>query len=85
MQAKEDGAWVDSLGVKSLKELRAMSTDKILEAAEKKGAPEFAPDIDGRVLTEPVPETYADGQAGACAAAGRLESRMKAAFLPSPA
>ncbi|MGB7547063.1 MAG: carboxylesterase family protein [Terracidiphilus sp.] len=61
-RVKVDGAWVDSLGVKSLQELRAMPTDKILEAAAKKGAPEFAPDIDGRLLTEPVPETYAAGK-----------------------
>ena len=62
MQAKEGDAWMDSLGEKSLKGLRAMSTSEILAAAEKKGAPKFAPDIDGRVLTEPVQETYADGK-----------------------
>ncbi len=61
-RSKVDGAWVDSLGVKSLQELRAMPGDKILAAAAKKGAPEFPPDIDGRLLTEPVPETYAAGK-----------------------
>jgi para-nitrobenzyl esterase len=58
---KQDGAWVDSLGVKSLADLRAMPADKILEAAQaRKGG--FPPDIDGRLLTEPVYETYAQGK-----------------------
>jgi len=58
---KQDGAWVDSLGVKSLAELRAVPADKILEDAKnKKGG--FPPDIDGKLLVEPVPETYADGK-----------------------
>ena len=61
-RAKVDGAWVDSLGVKSLKELRALPTDTILEAAAKRGTVGFAPDIDGVFLTQPVPETYAEGK-----------------------
>ncbi|MFZ0745142.1 MAG: carboxylesterase/lipase family protein [Terracidiphilus sp.] len=60
--AKVDGAWVDSLGVKTLAELRALPTDKILEAVKQKGTPRFAPDIDGTFLTEPVPDTYAAGK-----------------------
>jgi len=57
---KADGDWVASLGVKSLQELRALPTDKILDAVKsKKGG--FPPVIDGVLLTEPVDKTYADG------------------------
>ncbi len=61
-RAKIDDAWVASLGVKSLAELRAMPTDQVLAAAGKKGAPGFSPVVDGRLLTEPVAETYAAGK-----------------------
>jgi para-nitrobenzyl esterase len=57
----QNGEWVASLGVKTLAELRAMPTDAILEAAGKRGAPRFSPVVDGRFLTEPVPQTYAQG------------------------
>ena len=58
---KKDDEWVDSLGVKSLAELRALPTDKILEAAKaKKGG--FSTVVDGKLLTEPVPATYAAGK-----------------------
>ena len=62
--ACEDGRQVGGsrLGVKSLTELRAMPTDKILEAAKKKGTTGFSPVVDGKLLTEPVPETYAAGK-----------------------
>lgn len=60
-RAEIDGKWVATLGVKDLAELRAMPTDKLLEAAAKKGTAGFAPDVDGKFLTEPVPETYALG------------------------
>jgi para-nitrobenzyl esterase len=59
---KKDGAWVASLGVKTLAELRAIPAETILADAGKKGAPRFSPVIDGRLLTEPVPETYAAGK-----------------------
>jgi para-nitrobenzyl esterase len=56
-----DGAWVDSLGVKSLAELRLLPTDKVLDAVKnKKGG--FWPVVDGKFLTEPVPETFAAGK-----------------------
>ncbi len=50
-----------SLGVKSLEELRALPTERILEAAKtsKNG---FHPVVDGRLLTEPVADTYAAGK-----------------------
>jgi para-nitrobenzyl esterase len=58
---KKDGEWVASLGVQSLAELRALPTDKILDAAkEKKGG--ASPVIDGKFLLEPVPTTYAAGR-----------------------
>jgi para-nitrobenzyl esterase len=34
----------------------------IIAAVQKKGAPGFPPIVDGRLLTEPVPETYAEGK-----------------------
>jgi para-nitrobenzyl esterase len=61
-RAAIDGEWVASLGVKSLAELRALPTDKILEGAKSKGQVGFAPVVDGKFLTEPVPETYAAGK-----------------------
>jgi para-nitrobenzyl esterase len=63
MEAREkrDGDWVASLGVKSLAELRAVPADKILEAAKTKREG-FPPVIDGKLLTEPVADTYAAGK-----------------------
>lgn len=59
---KRNGEWVASLGVTSLTELRALSAEAVLTAAQKKDAPRFSPVIDGRLLTEPVPETFAQGK-----------------------
>ncbi len=59
---KADGAWVDSLGVKSLQELRALPADKILDAVKTKGRSGFPPVVDGKLLTEPVAATYAAGR-----------------------
>ena len=58
---KADGEWVASLGVKSLRELRALPTDRILAAVKNKKSG-FSPDIDGKLLTEPVEATYATGR-----------------------
>jgi para-nitrobenzyl esterase len=58
----DDEAWVATLGVKSLQELRALPTDKVLEATKSKKGRRFPPDIDGKLLTEPVPDTYAAGK-----------------------
>ncbi len=58
---KKDDEWVASLGVTSLADLRALPTDKVLDAVKaKKGG--FSTVIDGRLLTEPVPATYAAGK-----------------------
>ena len=54
--------WATSLGANTLADLRAMPADAILEASRKDGAPRFSPVIDGRLLTEPAPETYAKGK-----------------------
>ncbi len=59
---KKDGAWAASLGVHSLEELRALPTEKILAAVKGKSMADFSPVVDGRLLTEPVPETYAAGK-----------------------
>jgi para-nitrobenzyl esterase len=61
-RAQRDREWVESLGARSLAELREMPTAKLVEAAEKKGVAWFTPVIDGRFLTEAVPETYAAGK-----------------------
>jgi para-nitrobenzyl esterase len=61
VRLKKDDDWVASLGVKSLAELRALPTDKILDAVKAKHGG-FPPDIDGKFLTEPVPDTYAAGK-----------------------
>ena len=57
----KDDDWVASLGVKSLADLRALPTDKVLDGVKsKKGG--FPPVIDGKLLTEPVADTYAAGK-----------------------
>ncbi len=61
-RAKDDEAWMASVGAKSIKDLRAMSMDQVLEAAKKKGTIGFAPVVDGHVLTEAVRDTYAAGK-----------------------
>jgi para-nitrobenzyl esterase len=62
-RAPIDGKWVtEKTGAKSLAELRAIPTDKILEAAKSKGQTGFAPDLDGKFLTEPVVDTYTKGK-----------------------
>jgi para-nitrobenzyl esterase len=61
-RAPRDQAWANSLGVKNLAELRALPTDKLIEAASKKPVGWFSPVIDGQFLPEGVPETYASGR-----------------------
>ena len=58
---KQDAEWGASLGVTTSAELRALPTDKVLDAAKnKKGG--FWPVVDGKLLTEPVVDTYAAGK-----------------------
>lgn len=61
-QAPVDDAWVASLGVKSLENFRAMPTAAVLQAARRKGSLRFLPVVDGKVLTESVPDAYATGK-----------------------
>jgi para-nitrobenzyl esterase len=59
---QRDQAWAArALGASTLAELRALPADKILAAADAKGAARFNPVIDGKLLTEPVAATYAAG------------------------
>lgn len=61
VQEKADEEWVTSLGVKSLAELRALPVDALLKAAkERKGG--FDVVIDGKVLTESVEKSFAEGR-----------------------
>jgi len=60
-RTKRDDEWVNSLGVSSLADLRAIPADKLLEAVGKPGTPGFSVVVDGHVLIEPVPDTYAKG------------------------
>ncbi len=61
-RAQRDQAWVESLGAKSLADLRAMPASAVIEAAKKKGVAGFTPVIDGKLLTEAVPDTYAESK-----------------------
>jgi para-nitrobenzyl esterase len=60
-RTKKDDGWVATLGVKSLAELRALPTDKVLAAVKAKQGG-FSPVIDGKLLTEQVSVTYAAGR-----------------------
>ena len=61
-RAEVDGKWLTDAGAKDIAALRAMTTDQVLEAAKKKGMTGFSPVLDGKFLTEPVPDTYAAGK-----------------------
>jgi para-nitrobenzyl esterase len=58
----KEAEWAKGLGANSLADLRALSTDKILEASGKRGMVGFSPVIDGKFLTESVLETYNAGK-----------------------
>jgi para-nitrobenzyl esterase len=51
-----------SIGADSLEALRARSASDILQAAAKKGAPEFRPNVDGYFLPESVEAIFAAGE-----------------------
>lgn len=61
-EAPQGSAWARSLGAKTLADLRAIPADEILADSRKPGAPRFSPVVDGKVLTEPVAETYMAGR-----------------------
>ena len=60
-RAKEDDEWVATLGVNYLAECERCPTEKILPAVKDKRKG-FPPDIDGKLLTEPVANTYTAGK-----------------------
>jgi len=60
--AKKDEEWAASIGAPTLAELRAMPADAVLAASRKEGAPDFSTVVDGRLLIEPVAETYEAGK-----------------------
>ncbi|HWE83509.1 MAG TPA: carboxylesterase family protein [Terracidiphilus sp.] len=56
---EKDDKWVATLNVTSLAALRALPTQTILDAVKRTG---FPPDVDGKLLTEPVTDTYTAGK-----------------------
>jgi para-nitrobenzyl esterase len=54
--------WVKTMNVTTLAELRALPAEKILDASRATGAPNFSAVVDGKVLIEPVAQTYASGK-----------------------
>lgn len=61
-QSKINRIWMHSVGIRSLRDLRALNTDQVLEAAKNVAVMGFSPVTDGRVLREPIPDTYATGK-----------------------
>jgi para-nitrobenzyl esterase len=63
VRSRKDAEFVrSSLGVRSLRELRALPAQKILDASlqeEGHGHPRFSPDIDGYFLPKTLPEIFA--------------------------
>jgi len=55
-------AWVSSIGAISAQQLRAWSTDKILEAAKEMEISGIPPYADGKAIIEPVEATFAAGR-----------------------
>lgn len=62
VRTKKDDAFVSSLGVTSLDQLRKLSAEDLIAGAAKSGMVRFAPVIDGKVLTESVEATFAAGK-----------------------
>ncbi|MFZ1015649.1 MAG: carboxylesterase family protein, partial [Terracidiphilus sp.] len=61
-RAQANAAWMAAIGAKSIKDLRAMSVDQLLEVSKKLPPGGASPVVDGVFLTEPVPDTYAAGK-----------------------
>ncbi|HKF49681.1 MAG TPA: carboxylesterase family protein [Terracidiphilus sp.] len=58
-RTEKDDKWAATLNVTSLAQLRALPTQTILDAVKRTG---FPPDLDGKVLTQQVADTYAAGK-----------------------
>jgi para-nitrobenzyl esterase len=61
-RAKSDQAFVASLGVHSLAELRALPADKLIAAMQQRKGPGFSLVVDGSFLPEDLPTAYAAGR-----------------------
>jgi len=61
LREQKDAQWVTTLGVQSLNELRALPGEKIVEAVGRKRGG-FKETVDGKLLIEPVEDTYAAGR-----------------------
>jgi len=59
---KAGDAWMEGAGSKSLKDLRALTAEEVLKATSQTGRSAFATVIDGKVLIEPIADTYAAGR-----------------------
>lgn len=60
--APANADWARSIGANSLADLRAVPAETILKESRKDGAPKLRPVVDGKVLTEPVAQTYEEGK-----------------------
>jgi para-nitrobenzyl esterase len=59
---KRDAKWMASMGASALRDLRALPWEKLVVSANTLKNYRFYPNIDGKVLTEPIAETYATGR-----------------------
>ena len=60
-RGKRDQAWADGTGAKTLAALRALSGDKILDAAKNGKGIGFSPVLDGQFLPQSAPDVYTAG------------------------
>jgi para-nitrobenzyl esterase len=61
-RGKQDQAWVESLGVKNVAELRTWPMDKLIAAVQKQSIVHFSPVVDGKFLPQSVAAIYAAGK-----------------------
>jgi para-nitrobenzyl esterase len=78
--------FAESIGAGSLRQLRALSSIELLDAAMRQGAPRFAPNVDGFFFPESPAAIYAEGrQARVPLLAGwNSEERFGRAILAEP-
>jgi para-nitrobenzyl esterase len=62
VRGPKEQEWMKTTGAKSLAELRALPTDKILEFTGKRGEQGFSPVLDGKFLSEQVVDIYNAGR-----------------------
>lgn len=61
-RVQQDQAWVESLGAKSVAELRTWPMEKLIAAAQKLSIVRFSPVVDGEFLPDSVSVLYAAGR-----------------------